>query len=280
MTVHANSVRTQSTNMPPDEVSFRCDGSVALVTGAGSGIGSAIARTLGAAGATVVCADIVAESATQTCAAVRKEGGTALDMYMDVSAEASVDAGVQIAVDRFEHIDILVNNAGIITRSRPLAELSLAEWNQVLGVNLTGAFLCTRAAIRRMLVHRAGVILNVASILGLVAAPPDLYRYANYAASKGGLIAFTRATAAEYAARGIRANAIVPGWIDGTRLGEPDRRAGIDEQAIGDELSGRVISGRLGTPAEVAAAALFLTSNASSYVNGATLEVDGGWLTV
>lgn len=198
-------------------------GQVALVTGAGSGIGRAITNTLSEAGAAVVCGDLRPERAGETAASIREAGGQASEAELDVTREDSIEETVAEIIRRFGRLDVLVNNAGISTRTQPLHETSLQDWNRVLAVNLTGVFLCTRAALRPMLAHRTGVIVNIASILGLVSAPPDLWRFANYSASKGGVIALTRATAAEYGPEGIRANAIAPGWIAGTRLGEEDR---------------------------------------------------------
>jgi NAD(P)-dependent dehydrogenase (short-subunit alcohol dehydrogenase family) len=243
-------------------------GEVALVTGAGSGIGRAIAEALAEAGAEVVCSDVVLERAEETAAAI---GAQARPARLDVTDEAEV---AQV-VDR---VDVLVNNAGIATASKPFHERTLEEWSSVLAVNLTGAFLCMRAALPAMIEHRHGAIVNIASVLGLVAPPPDLYGVADYEASKGGMIALTRAAAVEYGSRGIRTNAIAPGWIAGTRLGEADRAAGLDEEAIQADLERRIVAGRLGSPAEIAAAAVFLASPAAAYVNGVVLAVDGGWL--
>jgi 3-oxoacyl-[acyl-carrier protein] reductase len=253
-------------------------GRIALVTGAGSGIGRAIAEAFAAAGAVVACADVRADRAEETAEAIRATGADALAFELDVADERAVVTCFAESERRLGPLAALVNNAGIATRSCPLHETPLDTWNRVLAVNLTGVFLCTRAALPQMLRRGEGAIVNVASMLGLVAAPADLYRFANYSASKGGVLALTRAAAAEYGPSGIRTNAIVPGWIAGTRLGEDEGRPDLDLGAIRAELAARTPAGRWGTPAEVAGAALYLASPAAAFVNGAVLEVDGGWL--
>ena len=249
--------------MPAHFLNLR--GQVALVTGAGQGIGAATARAFAGAGASVV---LVGRRPSPLVALAREltaSGQFVTQAVCDVADEAQVNRLVDETLTTFGAIDVLVNNAGVIGQGR-LDELTLDDWDAVLDVNLRGAMLCSRAALPGMRARQRGVVVNMASISGQTGG---LSANAPYAASKGGLIAFTKALARQMAPWG-RANAVAPGQID-TSMG-----------TLSDEQT-RVVTAqaplrRLGTPDEVAACVLFLASPAASYVTGHTLDVNGGLL--
>jgi 2-keto-3-deoxy-L-fuconate dehydrogenase len=240
---------------------------VALVTGAGSGIGRAIAACLAGAGATVVLAGRTRERLE---AAARQIGDHAWPVQLDVSDAASVARGVQAAHDRFDRIDILVNNAGIGT-TKSIIEVEPDEWERVFAVNVRGVYLCTRAVLPGMLERGRGSIVNIASALGLVGVP----KRAAYAASKGAVIALTKQVAVEYAEHGIRCNCICPGTV-GTEWVDRLLSAADDPVAARRALEDRHPLRRLGTPEQVARATLFLVSDAAAFVTGSALVMDGG----
>ncbi len=240
-------------------------GRVALVTGGSRGIGRAIAERLGSGGAAVVVnyrADAAAAEAVVS--AIRAAGGQAVAVAADVAQAEDVDRLVEATTSAFGRLDILVNNAGI-TRDNLLLRLSLEDWQAVLATNLTGAYLCTRAALRGMIRQRYGRILNVSSIVGQIGNAGQ----ANYAATKAGLIGLTRSTAREVASRGITVNALAPGYIT------TDLWAPVPEAARA-KVREMIPLGREGSPAEVAEAAAFLVSDAAAYITGQVLNVDGG----
>jgi len=245
---------------------FRLDGKVAAITGGASGIGLATAAALREAGATVWLLDRD-EAAAQREAA--KLDGHAL--AMNVADEAEVDAGFARIADASGRLDILVNNAGTAIR-RPSVELSRADWQTVVDVNMTGAFLCARAAARHMLAFgNGGAIVNTASIMGLSGG--GLYPNISYQTTKGAIVNMTRALAVEWAKQGIRVNAVAPTWVRtgfiAPLLGQPDVVA---------EMERVTPMGRLADPEDVATAILFLASPAAGMVTGHTLAVDGGFL--
>ena len=240
---------------------------VALITGAGragKGIGRSIALRLAAEGAKVVIADFVAESADAVAKEVIDSGGEALAVCGSVASVEDVDAMVQAAVDKFGRIDILVNNAGI-TRDNLMLRMSEADWDLVLDTNLKGVFNCTKAVSKLMMRERRGRIVNMASVMGIVGNAGQ----ANYSASKGGVIALTKASAKELGSRGINVNAVAPGFIQTVMTEDMPEQAKAD---IADKIPLR----RLGTPEDVAEVVLFLCTEASSYITGQVIAVDGG----
>jgi 3-oxoacyl-[acyl-carrier protein] reductase len=238
-------------------------GKVAIVTGASRGIGRSIALLLARQGAYVVAA-ARADHVGSTVAAVESAGGRAEPASVDVTDGGSVEALVSGTVARHGRLDILVNNAGI-TRDQLTLRMKREDWDQVIATNLTAAFSCTQAAIRPMIKQRAGRIISVSSVVGQMGNPGQ----ANYAASKAGLIGFSKALARELASRNVTVNVVAPGLID------TDMTRAIAEKAQGDWVS-QIPLGRLGTPDDVAAAVCFLASDEASYITGHVLAVNGG----
>lgn len=240
------------------------DKKVALVTGAARGIGQAIAVELAADGADVALADVQTEWLEETAGLVRAQGRRAETYAMDVAVEASVEAAVAKILEDFGRIDVLVNNAGI-TRDTLLMRMSEADWDAVLDINLKGAFLVTRAVVKPMMKQRAGVIVNIASVVGLMGNAGQ----ANYTASKAGLIALTKTTARELGSRSIRVNAVAPGYI---RTAMTEKLSDAARAAMLNLVPLR----RPGEPEDVARVVSFLASDNAAYVNGQVLTVCGG----
>jgi 3-oxoacyl-[acyl-carrier protein] reductase len=236
-------------------------GKVALVTGSTRGIGLAIARALHAAGAKVA---IVGRDQARAAAVAAELGQHAAGFACDVADGAQVEAAIAAAESALGPIDVLVNNAGL-TRDNILLRLTEADWDAVLDANLKGAFHTTKAVIKGMMKRRAGRIVNITSIVGLTGNKGQ----ANYAASKAGLIGFTKSVAKEYASRGILVNCVAPGFI------ETDMTAALPDAARASLLED-IALGRLGRPEDVAGAVLFLASDLAAYVTGQVLVVDGG----
>ena len=240
-------------------------GKVAIVTGAARGIGKAVATHLASEGATVVIADINAKAAGETAAELEAAGRTAMGCPLDVTNPAQVAAMVEAVLARYGRIDILVNNAGI-TRDALILRMKEEEWDQVLSVNLGGAFHCARAVLRPMLKQKqGGRIINIASVVGSMGNAGQ----ANYVASKAGLIGLTKALAREVASRSITVNAVSPGFI------ETEMTAGLPDNAKQAYLS-KIPLARFGTAAEVAAAVGFLASEGAGYITGQVIHVNGG----
>jgi NAD(P)-dependent dehydrogenase (short-subunit alcohol dehydrogenase family) len=239
---------------------------VAIVTGAGSGIGEAIARQLAEQGAMVVAADLNEKGASQVAAAIERDGRTAVGIRQDVGDPVSVKKSVEFALEKFGRLDVAVNNAGITGDLAPLADYSLEGWDKVIAVNLSGVFYGMKYQIPAMLRSGGGSIVNIASILGSVAARDS----AGYNAAKHGVVGLTKTAALESSKDGVRVNAIGPGYIDTPLLQAL-------EKEVYDGLVGLHPIGRLGKPEEVAQLALFLASDRASFVTGSYHLVDGGY---
>jgi 3-oxoacyl-[acyl-carrier protein] reductase len=238
-------------------------GKIAIVTGASRGIGRAIAHTLAARGAVVVAA-ARGENAAATVAAIREAGRQAEVGSVDVTDAASVDALVAGVLARHQRIDILVNNAGI-TRDQLTLRMKRDDWDQVLSTNLTAAFTCVQAVLKPMIKQRRGRIISISSVVGQMGNAGQV----NYAASKAGLIGFSKALAREVASRNITVNVVTPGLVD------TDMTKAITDKAQADWASA-IPLGRLGTAEEVAAAVCFLASDEAAYITGHVLAVNGG----
>jgi 3-oxoacyl-[acyl-carrier protein] reductase len=237
---------------------------IAVVTGAGRGIGRAITLRFAAEGADVVCVSRTVENSEKVAAEVQATGRQAWAIAVDVGDAAAVAAAGEQILAAAGRVDILVNNAGI-TRDGLAMRMSEADWDAVLDTNLKGAFLFTKALVRGMIKQRSGRIINLASVIGLMGNAGQC----NYAASKAGLIGLTMSLARELASRGITVNALAPGFI------ETDMTAALNA-ALREELLKRIPLGSFGQPDDIAAAALFLASPGARYITGQVLTVDGG----
>jgi 3-oxoacyl-[acyl-carrier protein] reductase len=241
------------------------EGKVALVTGASRGIGASVACRLADAGAKVGINYHTNKRAAETVVdSIKALGGEALLVEADVSQEATAEAAVAAVTKGWGRIDILVNNAGI-NRDRLLLRMKPDDWDQVLEVNLRGAFLCSKYVMPHLIKQRSGRIINISSVVGISGNPGQ----ANYAAAKAGLIGFTKAVAREVASRNVTVNAVAPGYITAGMV-----------QDLSDEtrqqILARIPMGRFGTPEDVAEAVLFLCGDGASYVTGQVLTIDGG----
>lgn len=243
---------------------MRLQKKVAIVTGAAKGIGEAIALRYGREGASVVVVDINTNDVGTTAAAINAAGGEAIAITCDISDEAQVEAMFAATVEKYERVDILVNNAGLISPMKHFLTVDKAWWDRIISVNLTGTFLCCKAAAHLMAKQGSGTIINMSS----GGATRAHRAFVAYDATKGGIEAMTRALALDLGPYGIRVNAIVPGSIDTT---------GIDE--AGRKMRGvNLPLGRIGEPADLTGAAVFLASDDSLYVTGQCTVVDGGML--
>ncbi len=240
------------------------DGKVALITGAARGIGRAIAEELARQGADIIVGDLQADWCAETVAAVEALGRKASGLALNVADAASVEAGVAEALEVFGRIDICVNNAGI-TRDTLLIRMSEEDWDAVLDINLKGTFLMTKAIARPMMRQRSGAIVNIASIIGLIGNAGQC----NYAASKAGVIALTKSTAKELAARGIRVNAVAPGFIQ-------SKMTDALSEEVRQQMLDNIPLKRFGSPEDVARVVAFLAGDTASYITGQTLSVNGG----
>ena len=242
----------------------KLDGKIAIVTGAARGIGRTIAEALAREGADLALCDCQVEWMNDTVAAVQALGRKAWAGAADVGNGAAVDAFVSQALAHYGRIDILVNNAGI-TRDKLLVRMSDEDWDQVIRINLTGAFLFSRAVARPMMKQRAGCMVNIASIIGLIGNAGQC----NYAASKAGLIAMSKSMAKELAGRGIRVNAVAPGFI-------VSKMTDALSEDVRNQMMAAIPAGRFGTAEDVARSVVFLASEDAAYVTGQVLSVNGG----
>ena len=238
-------------------------GKVALVTGASRGIGKAIAISLGELGAEVIVNYSASDaSAEEVAKSINDKGGSSYKLKFDVSDEESVNTAINQIIRDSGKIDILINNAGI-TRDGLLMRMKVSQWDEVLNTNLKGVFLCTKNVSKFMIKQRSGKIINITSIVGLIGNPGQ----ANYAASKAGVIGFTKTCAKEFASRGIKVNAIAPGFIE----------TEMTENLKTDDLLKMIPLGKLGSANQIASLVNFLVSSeASEYITGQTISIDGG----
>lgn len=248
------------------------DGRVAIVTGAGRGIGEAIVHRFAREGASVVAAQRSQEDGEAVVAAVTQSGGDAISIPTDVRDEASVQRLVSSTIETFGRLDILVNNAGVGIR-RTVTESTMDEWDEVMEPNVRGVFLCMKYGIQLMVEQRSGSVINMASVASFVGFTRD----AAYCASKGAVLMLTRQAALDYAPMGIRVNAICPGFIDTPMLRYYCSQQ-PDPDAAWHEVLAQHPMGRVGTPEDIAGAAFYLAGDDSTWVTGSTITVDGGLL--
>jgi len=245
-------------------------GKVALVTGAGSGIGRASALAFAREGAKIVVADVVVDGGEETVSLIKKTGGEASFIKADVAKAAEVEALINTAVATYGRLDCAHNNAGIAGRSATVADDTEENWDRILAINLKGVWLCMKYEIPQMLKQGSGAIVNTASDAGLIA----VRRGGAYVASKHGVVGLTKTAALEYAKAGIRVNAVCPGPIDTPML---QRGASLRPQII-EKMAAAQPVGRLGQPQEIAEAVVWLCSDAASFVTGQAMPVDGGYM--
>jgi NAD(P)-dependent dehydrogenase (short-subunit alcohol dehydrogenase family) len=258
---------------------FRLDDKVAVVTGAGNGLGRAFALGLAAFGAEVICADKNLEGADETASLAKQSRGKASAARVDVTEESSVDDLWQKIAADYPRVDILINNAGINTNTPRTHEYSVADWDRVMAVNVRGVFLTTRKALPLML-PGPGSIINISSIMGLRGFWPGFAAMSvSYSTSKAGIVGFTRQVAAEYAAEKIRVNAIAPGWHGGTALGAERRAAAGSEgsKQFEEAIHARIPMKHRGVANDLVGLVVYLASDASHYVTGQVIAHDGGW---
>ncbi len=242
---------------------------VAIITGAAKGIGKAIAIEFVKEGAKVVVADIDFEGAQKTVEELKKMGGEAIAVKVNVADPDDVRSMVEKAVEKFGKVDILINNAGIAIQ-KPALDMTLEEWRRIIDVNLTGVFLCSQAAARVMVKHGGGVIINMASMLGFIAIP----KRSAYCASKAGVIGLTKELAVEWAKYGIRVVGVAPGWVATRRVIELTKKGIVNEEAV----KMMTPMGRMAKPEEVAKLMVFLASDDASFITGDTILIDGGYV--
>ncbi len=247
------------------------EGKVALITGAGSGIGRATALLFADRGAKLVLADVDERGNEETARLLAQQGSEALCRRCDVSDSAQVKALVAAAVDGFGALHCAFNNAGIGGRSAPLADYDEQSWHQVIAVNLTGVFLCMQSELRQMVKQGGGAIVNAASVVGVMG-----YQYlAAYAAAKHGVVGLTRTAALEYSSHGIRVNAVCPGWVQTPMVMDEGPRPASDPEVYA-AIASMAPMKRLGAPIEIAEAVAWLCSDEASFVTGHPMVVDGG----
>ncbi len=237
---------------------------IAIITGGARGIGKAAVKKFSSEGATVIIWDVNDQAAEQTAEEINKTGGKVEYAHVDITSFESVSAAAEAVHNKYKQIDILINNAGI-TKDSTLAKMTPDQWQQVINVNLTGVFNCTKSVIPYMIENKYGKIVNTSSIVGLYGN----FGQTNYVASKSGIIGMTKVWARELGRKGINVNAVAPGFI-ATEMVET-----VPEKVI-EMLKEKTPLGRLGNPDDIADAYLFLSSDEAKYINGAVLSVDGG----
>ncbi len=242
----------------------RLEDKVAIITGAARGIGFSIAERISEQGAISVIIDLDQEAVDTAVQQIDDSGNRAVGFTADVTNSDQIAATIKEIHSKFGKIDILINNAGI-TKDGLLMKMKESDWDAVINVNLKGTFICTQKVSRYMLKNRSGVILNIASVIGLMGNAGQ----ANYAASKGGIIAFTKSSAKEFAARHIRVNAIAPGFI------QTEMTDKLPQEIIDNYLAAIPLN-RMGTVKDVANLCIFLASDEAGYITGQTIQVDGG----
>lgn len=250
------------------------DGKVVIVTGAGGGIGSAACVVLAEAGARLMVTDVSQDMSEKAARAVRDAGGEVEVHPADLGSEEQIAGLVHATVKRFGRLDGAFNNAGVEQRNKPLADLTLEEWDHAIRIDLTAVFLCVKHQVKAMLANGGGSIVNTASSLGQV----GLAGASEYVSAKHGVVGLTRAAGADYGAQGVRVNAILPGITRTpmiTRLSEDPQLS-----AVFDKLRSRHSMGRFGEPSEIGEGVKWLLSDAASFVNGAAIAVDGGYLSI
>jgi len=243
------------------------EGKIAFVTGAGSGIGEATAKRLAKEGATVTIADIVDEAGRRVAEEINADGGAADFFHADIASPTGAEELVAHVVDTHGRLDLAVNNAGLAEKPGLMHELDPADWARVIGVDLTGTWLCMRAELRYFVEHGGGAIVNTASGAGLKATPG----LTAYSAAKHGVVGLTRTGAVDYIKQNIRINAVAPGTIKTPAM----EAAGAAQMA---EWAALMPTGRMGTPEEIAAGIAWLLSDQASYITGTVLEIDGGYM--
>ncbi|MGC9522116.1 MAG: SDR family NAD(P)-dependent oxidoreductase [Anaerolineae bacterium] len=248
---------------------FSLEGQIGVVTGGGQGLGKAFCHAFADAGADVVVAEINPETGPETVAEIEAKGRRALFVETDVRDQVSVDRMVAAALETFGKIDFLMNNAGIVQHLEA-EKVEIDDWRNVIDVNLTGVFVCAQAVGRHMISRRSGRIINIASMSGLIVNYPQCQ--ASYNASKAAVIHLTKSLAAEWAPYNIRVNAIAPGYMN-TAMARPF----FDDPAYGGVWIDAIPMKRPGEPEELGPVAVFLASEASSYMTGETVVVDGGY---
>lgn len=251
----------------------RLDGKVAVVTGGALGIGEACCRLMAREGAAVAVADVKDEEGRAVARAIETAGGTARFWHLDVTGEANVERVCREVADAFGKLDVMVANAGIAGTNKPIDALTVEEWNEVIAVNVTGVFLCTKHAIPHMRRAGGGSIINLSSIYGLISAP-DI---PPYHASKGAVRLMSKTDALLYATERIRVNSVHPGYIWTPLVENFGKSMGFSAEAFRNELGGRHPVGHVGEPDDIAWGVVYLASDESRFVTGAELVIDGGY---